>query len=68
MLQADSLRLCFVVAPQTMADDTEDVQLDFAADEQESARRSAVIRCTMGAVCLRCREHFVFVNMASTVI
>uniref|UniRef100_A0AAQ4PMT1 Golgi apparatus membrane protein TVP23 homolog n=1 Tax=Gasterosteus aculeatus aculeatus TaxID=481459 RepID=A0AAQ4PMT1_GASAC len=44
MLQADSLRLCFVVAPQTMADDTEDVQLDFAADEQESARRSAVIR------------------------
>ncbi|XP_077953743.1 Golgi apparatus membrane protein TVP23 homolog A-like [Gasterosteus aculeatus] len=28
----------------TMADDTEDVQLDFAADEQESARRSAVIR------------------------
>ncbi|XP_035521219.1 Golgi apparatus membrane protein TVP23 homolog A-like [Morone saxatilis] len=28
----------------TMADDTEDVELDFAADEQERARRSAVIR------------------------
>ncbi|XP_045894022.1 Golgi apparatus membrane protein TVP23 homolog A-like isoform X2 [Micropterus dolomieu] len=27
-----------------MADDTEDVELDFAADEQERARRSAVIR------------------------
>ncbi|XP_042266441.1 Golgi apparatus membrane protein TVP23 homolog A-like isoform X3 [Thunnus albacares] len=28
----------------TMADDTEDVELDFADDEQERARRSAVIR------------------------
>jgi len=33
-----------------MADDTEDVELDFAADEQERARRSAVIRCAAGDV------------------
>lgn len=33
---------------QAMADDTEDVELDFAADEQERARRSAVIRCSAG--------------------
>lgn len=36
----------FEVAPsQAMADDTEDVELDFAADEQEGARTSSVIRC-----------------------
>ncbi|XP_031138636.1 Golgi apparatus membrane protein TVP23 homolog A isoform X1 [Sander lucioperca] len=44
MLWDDLILLCFVVACQTMADDTEDVELDFAADEQERARRSAVIR------------------------
>lgn len=33
---------------QTMADDTEDVELDFPADEQERARRGAIIRCTAG--------------------
>ncbi|XP_034733980.1 Golgi apparatus membrane protein TVP23 homolog A-like isoform X3 [Etheostoma cragini] len=44
MLWDDLMLLCFVVAYQTMADDTEDVELDFAADEQERAHRSAVIR------------------------
>ncbi|XP_028441951.1 Golgi apparatus membrane protein TVP23 homolog A isoform X2 [Perca flavescens] len=34
----------FCLSLNTMADDTEDVELDFAADEQEKARRSAVIR------------------------
>lgn len=48
MLWDDLILLCFVVACQTMADDTEDVELDFAADEQERARRSAVIRCNAG--------------------
>lgn len=33
-----------------MADDTEDVELDFADDEQERARRSAVIRYTEGNI------------------
>lgn len=33
-----------------MADATEDVELDLAADEQERARRSAVIRCTAGNI------------------
>uniref|UniRef100_A0A665VH23 Golgi apparatus membrane protein TVP23 homolog n=1 Tax=Echeneis naucrates TaxID=173247 RepID=A0A665VH23_ECHNA len=39
------LVLCFRSAPgQTMADDTEDVELDFAADEQEMVRSSGAIR------------------------
>lgn len=42
-----------------MADDTEDVELDFAADEQERARRIAVIRCTAGHVFICHINHFV---------
>ncbi|KAF3854638.1 hypothetical protein F7725_022693, partial [Dissostichus mawsoni] len=43
-----------------MADDTEDVELDFAADEQERARRSAVIRCAAGDTPLASFFHLFF--------
>lgn len=50
-----------------MADDTEDVELDFAADEQERARRSAVIRCTAGDVCDHTNSsHLLFINAKVT--